>query len=227
MSDAFYNIIKEWTVRDYWTPGIKAEVIIDMLLSPFVADILCRKEKKQFILLAKEFPIRPLDSGKTARGNESFRNAKVDYLLASPDENALYLAELKTSWESVDWDQVERMIHAKKEPVSDLFYFYDGVRAHSVQKEKYARQEKGLREKSAKDPREYSKIRLAYLTLGDDEDIKKRLLEKDETMVVSSVLEKDLYITAPVTDEKKVLWNYVYDILWECIHPESRMNIKP
>lgn len=32
----FYNLVKEWTVSDYCTPGIKAEVILDMLISDFI-----------------------------------------------------------------------------------------------------------------------------------------------------------------------------------------------
>ena len=29
----FYEMVKDWTVSDFRTPGIKAEVIVDMLLS--------------------------------------------------------------------------------------------------------------------------------------------------------------------------------------------------
>ena len=33
MSDSFYDMVRDWTVRDYWTPGVKAEVILAPELS--------------------------------------------------------------------------------------------------------------------------------------------------------------------------------------------------
>ena len=34
--EAFYTMVKDWTVSDYRTPKIKAEVIVDMLISEFI-----------------------------------------------------------------------------------------------------------------------------------------------------------------------------------------------
>ena len=36
----FYNLIQGWIVSDFHTPGIKAEVIVDMLISDFIEDLL-------------------------------------------------------------------------------------------------------------------------------------------------------------------------------------------
>ena len=36
----FYNLIQDWIVSDFHTPGIKAEVIVDMLISDFIEDLL-------------------------------------------------------------------------------------------------------------------------------------------------------------------------------------------
>ena len=96
----FFDIIKKWTAFDYYTPGIKAEVILDMLLSEYIEEILkaCLKSETDVRLIAKEFPI------PTVSENDS-RNAKVDYLCCSEDsENnlTLYLVELKTSASSID-----------------------------------------------------------------------------------------------------------------------------
>lgn len=34
--------IKNWVVNDYFTPNIKAEVILDTLLTPYVSEIINR-----------------------------------------------------------------------------------------------------------------------------------------------------------------------------------------
>jgi hypothetical protein len=38
--EAFYTMVKDWTVSDYRTPKIKAEVIVDMLISEFIEEIV-------------------------------------------------------------------------------------------------------------------------------------------------------------------------------------------
>jgi hypothetical protein len=56
-------MVKDWTVSDYRTPKIKAEVIVDMLISEFIEEIVAYgvygKEAytKKLKLIAKEFPI--------------------------------------------------------------------------------------------------------------------------------------------------------------------------
>lgn len=88
--------IKEWVVNDYFTPNIKAEVILDTLLTPYVAQIVERKLGKQdgeLTFLTKEMSIPASDTfGSSA--------PKIDYVLASRE--TVYLVELKTTDSSIN-----------------------------------------------------------------------------------------------------------------------------
>ncbi len=102
-NEAFFEMIKEWTVNDYYTQSIKSEVIIDTLISGFIEEMVAARFNNVKIgdvkLLAKEFPIRINDNNK--------QNAKVDYLVKVG--NTIYLVELKTTNKSLDDAQKERM----------------------------------------------------------------------------------------------------------------------
>lgn len=107
-NDFFFDMVKRWTVNDFFNPGIKAEVIWDMLLSDFIPEIICFKENggsldkiKEYRLLAKEFPIDN-DSGR------GLDNAKVDYLVLEKESKSIYLVELKTTNDSFDHEQYRR-----------------------------------------------------------------------------------------------------------------------
>ena len=110
---AFYEMVKKWTVKDYQTPGFKAEVLIDTLVSEFIEDIaadyLHIEEDGVVKLLAKEFPIKT----STTETNKNKRNAKVDYLVMAND--VFYLVEFKTSNQSLDEEQKKRMRNVVKE----------------------------------------------------------------------------------------------------------------
>ena len=89
----FYHMVKAWTVRDYCTPGVKAEIILDMLLSDFIEDLVRYYyfgdgKGCNVTLMAKEFPI--------GVNEENHLNAKVDYLV-SIGADKLALVELKTT----------------------------------------------------------------------------------------------------------------------------------
>lgn len=90
------DTIKELVVNDYFTPNIKAEVILDTLLTPYIPQILKDQLDIDVVLLAKEMSIPK----KTLSGN---MGPKVDYVLAGPD--TVYLVELKTTDSSIDADQ--------------------------------------------------------------------------------------------------------------------------
>lgn len=114
--ESFYEDIKFWTLNDFCTPNIKAEVIFDMLLSPYIADIVksgLLNENSELVLLAKEFPIK-------IRANN--KGPKIDYLLWNGDTQ-LYIVELKTDNESFDLTQYERYldIKDKKNGIGDVF----------------------------------------------------------------------------------------------------------
>lgn len=121
----FYNMVKEWTVSDYCTPGIKAEVILDMLISDFIEELIqyhyFNTEHRTYsaTLLAKEFPIRTSD--------KNLRNARVDYLMYvhNAEEEKLVLVELKSTNDSFDREQMKRMKDTTKENAKELIDFYN------------------------------------------------------------------------------------------------------
>ena len=91
------EMITKWLVRDYCTPGIKAEVIIDMLISEFVEEIVCaglqlmeqETEIDKVQLILKEFPIQ-IDI-------KDNRNFKADYIVADHKNKIMYLVEFKSA----------------------------------------------------------------------------------------------------------------------------------
>lgn len=94
------DTIRQLVINDYVTPSIKAEVILDTLLTPYVDKIVNRQLKLHTVFVAKEMSIF---EEKEHRDN---RGAKIDYVLA--DESAVYLAELKTTDSSIDQTQANR-----------------------------------------------------------------------------------------------------------------------
>ena len=97
------TIIYKEVVNDYYTAGIKAEVIIDMLLRPVLEKVLSQllEEEDQGVhFITKEFPIPTKDNDT--------HNCNVDYLMYGKD--AVYLIELKTSSTSEDEKQLENYI---------------------------------------------------------------------------------------------------------------------
>ena len=105
--ETFYNLIKFWTLNDFCTPNIKAEVIFDMLLSPFITDIVKEgmNSNGRFVLLAKEFPLKVYENNK---------GPKVDYLLMDDSTNDLYLVELKTDNNSFNKKQYSIYLETQK-----------------------------------------------------------------------------------------------------------------
>ena len=101
---AFFDMVNKWTVNDYRTQKIKAEVIVDMLISNFVADIVSYKIGVPTKLIAKEFPIE-----RISQTESEHRYASVDYLLSDMKTN-VYLTELKTTNDSFDGIQFLNML---------------------------------------------------------------------------------------------------------------------
>lgn len=105
--------IKNWVVNDYFTPNIKAEVILDALLTRYVAEIIeeqfqdgpCFQGTLRFV--TKEMSVRDL---KKPLENVSYGNkgTKIDYILG--DGQAFYLVELKTTDSSIKSRQDERYL---------------------------------------------------------------------------------------------------------------------
>lgn len=113
MYQAFFEMMKEWIIKDYFNPSIKSEVIWDTLLSEFVCDFLNFHINKDnnlqdnFILLAKEFPISNKDNISKENINQiDLLSSKIDYLIGH--DKSLYFVELKTTCNSFDDTQYER-----------------------------------------------------------------------------------------------------------------------
>lgn len=93
--------IEKQVVNDYFTPNIKAEVILDTLLTPYIKQMLKAQLNIDAKLLTKEMSIKDID-GTDDRG------AKIDYVLE--DNDTVYLVELKTTKGSINSDQAKRYI---------------------------------------------------------------------------------------------------------------------
>ena len=145
---AFYEMVKKWTVSDYRTQKIKSEVIIDMLISEFIQEIAYFESddiKATPLLLAKEFPItrvgqRTLHSDLiekikvgTVSSDELDKRqyASVDYLLKSG--NTFYLTELKTTNSSINGIQFLNMLWTCDRGVKSLYFrFYDVIKNYCI-----------------------------------------------------------------------------------------------
>jgi len=122
----FWEMIRDWIINDYQTPGIKSEVIIDMLISDFVEDVIAdalikNKNPKSVMLLAKEFPIKIHEENKR-NAKEDKRNAKVDYLVMA--EDTFYLVELKTTNASLNGEQGKRMRNIVIDKYQNMWKFF-------------------------------------------------------------------------------------------------------
>lgn len=83
------QMIREAVAREYLTPNMPAEVIIDCFLRPRLADVINRQCGLKAAYVAKEMPI------PYAEPRNDNRSCKIDYVLA--DDDAVYLTELKTT----------------------------------------------------------------------------------------------------------------------------------
>lgn len=133
-NDYFYEMIDRWLVNDHFNPGIKAEVIWDMLLSEFVGELVWysqqkvykgtaedwKKDAQNYRLILKEFPIqRILNDNEDKKLDLS--NAKVDYVVVNDKQRTVYFVELKTTNDSFDDTQYNRYISLESGKVWDFY----------------------------------------------------------------------------------------------------------
>lgn len=216
MNKNFYDMVKNWTISDYKTPGIKAEVVLDMLISEFIETLLSFKfETYEVTLLTKEFPI---DIGK---GN---LNAKVDYLVCV-DRTKLVMVELKTTNESYDELQEERMQENAKKSASELIGFYkkiaklETLSGSAKTKYEYSLKmyERNLDRVYGPGPKEkkFSEVDYMYILLTDDENI------KDKKLVLTDFCKGGKHYSEfaeSIVKYHRELWDMVSDILLICAH---------
>ena len=62
---AFAKEIKKWVVNDYFTPNIKAEVILDTLLTPYVKQMLWNECGIHADFLTKEMSMEEIPPDST------------------------------------------------------------------------------------------------------------------------------------------------------------------
>lgn len=230
--EKFYKLVKEWTVRDYFTPGMKAEVIIDMLISDFVEDLIGshywgnEQGEHQVTLLMKEFPIRT--------NEENNRNAKVDYLV-SVDREKLVLIELKTTDDSFDKNQLERMKAAVNRKAEDLIDFYRGIMElkgqNSLDRKKYRytfdkfRFEENLPMKQIEEGLlKNCQLDYLYISLTDNKKLKENILEEEKRLILEDYWKEGTGNKKYKAFQKKLeneqrlqLWEEVSGILAECV----------
>ena len=129
---AFYDMVKKWTVSDYRTQKIKAEVIVDMLISDYIEEIMSQSFGK-IKLIAKEFPIARIGQASIEKEGDTSSNrqyASVDFLMSGNEfgKSTLYLVELKTSDDSVDGVQLWNMLWTCSQGGATLYNrFYDVI----------------------------------------------------------------------------------------------------
>lgn len=100
-ADSLIVQIKKWVVNDYFTPNIKAEVILDTLLTPYITELIqtgCKEIKEELRFITKEMSL-----GTEHKNNQG---SKVDYILAGAQ--FVYLIELKTTNSSINDKQAQR-----------------------------------------------------------------------------------------------------------------------
>ncbi len=231
----FYNTMKDWIVSDYHTPKIKAEVIIDMLISEYVADIVndpVLPGEGKPVLLAKEFPIN---------GYKGVRNSPaVDYLVKRGD--VLYLVELKTDRSSFSHDQLDRMKKASKSGIEGLMDRYIEVLAagrDNDKQQKYWYQMDEMRRNLKSNGQDSGVGELPADKKDENDPVYKRLREKMQDIsrieILYIVLTKDciakdksdtdkIYVRA--LDEyrprdNKEQWELISDILKACTDREA------
>lgn len=196
--------IKKMVVNDYFTPNIKAEVILDALLTPFIAEIIEEQFRNQrcfqgLRFVTKEMSVFDLEKSKEmsvfdlekSKGNSSYGNMgiKIDYILG--DAQAFYLVELKTTDSSINREQAKRYL---SNCCGKKFGTVFGEKLLNIVKEAFgATYEKEFPEKIA-----------GELSAWNDET-----LQKAYQMVFDSRhLDIEHSVAAPLPPDKKGEWIY-------------------
>lgn len=217
VDECFYGMIRHWILSDYNTQGIKAEVIIDMLLSEFLPEIVASGLKAKnvevgangLILLMKEFPI--LKNGQTG-----MRNYKVDYLICDPEKKTLYLTELKTSNDSYNERQIqvmnEAICRASDREHNPIIYFMNLIEQKIMDSSTYRR----------RDTQKYLYSLLQWLQeLNEWESIKKGLV-KDRCFINGTLRFDEMR----AGDERKMAWRRIRSAFTKEYLADQEYNIR-
>ena len=169
MNKNFYDMVKNWTISDYKTPGIKAEVILDMMISEFIEVLVSfGLQEEEVTLLTKDFPV-DINKGEL--------NAKVDYLVCV-DRKKLVLVELKTDDESYGKLQKEEMENVEKSGAAKLIDFYkDIAKNSSEEKYRYSLEMYNWNfDNTILKEKDFSEVDHMYILLTDSDEIRDKKL---------------------------------------------------
>ncbi len=213
----FFDMVKKWTVSDYSTPSIKAEVILDMLISEFIENIISyhyktKGQDEKVTLLAKEFPIRT--------NEDNYLNAKVDYLV-SVGNKKLVLVELKTTNDSFSNAQEARMEEIVGKGTENLIEFYFDIlnikKGNFSDRKKYNYSFDKFKKNLAKVQLDEETVKTVpeldylYILLTDSKK------PKEKKLILSEYCGNEDFKKA-LDDERRVLWEEVGEILTEYTH---------
>lgn len=223
----FYEMVKDWTVSDFRTPGIKAEVIVDMLLSDFIDDLIryhyCDSEQSDVKLLTKELPIKALSMKEQSK--ETNRNAKVDYLV-SVGNAKLILVELKTTNDSFDKTQKKRMEKAVETGPENLMEFYNKIanlaKGNTLDRKKYQnvfKQYQEILQEANLNGQAFRELDYLYVSLTDS-----RKLPEEKKLILEDYCTGGMHyqgfcnwlLNEENGEERRQLWDKISDILFEC-----------
>lgn len=217
----FYEMVKNWTVSDYCTPGIKAEVILDMLISEFIEDLIRYhyyiRENKEYevTLLAKEFPLQIYE--------ENNRNAKVDYLVSVGSEK-LVLVELKSTNDSYNKKQKDRMKQAVGRTAKKLVKFFVELKVKdSSDRRKYEYVLKKFKKNLVKaqfDVEKCEKIEYMYVSLTESGSL------PENKLILTEYYKNEKFSNALKDEERRELWKNVSDILLKCVEELEKGKVK-
>ncbi len=120
VEESILSIITKNVINDYYTAGIKTEVVIDTLITPVIVDIVAGQLKGSNNLkyITKEFPLvkeavkdklekmkqKKNETEENKSKKASYSNTKADYILS--DDKFIYIVELKTSSDSINDEQI-------------------------------------------------------------------------------------------------------------------------
>lgn len=220
----FYEMVKDWTVSDFRTPAIKAEVIVDMLISDFIEDLIqyhysLHPENKNHVKLrVKEFPIKISE--------ENDRNAKVDYLVSLGNET-LVLVELKTTNDSFDDPQRRRMADAaEKSKAQELLMFYKKIadppesenKGNALDRKKYQYIYKNMFSNvpPEKDEEKFKYVEYLYIFLEDNRREVPKLILKNYCEGGECYEQFGKKLEEGQGKVRRLLWEKISKILTEC-----------
>ena len=177
-------------INNYYTAGIKTEVVIDTLITPVIRELIKEMLEKSgpkiiegdLKYITKEFPMikNKVDFYNDKR---DYSHNKADYLLM--DKNNIYLVELKTSMDSIEDGQIDfydtYMQRMNKNPqilLAEFMTLFNSVSCTNIGDIAYRKKMGAYLNDSDKDKHnDISLKKLLYSVLGKDEIRKENAIE--------------------------------------------------